>query len=335
MEIVSEPDMRSPEEARAYLVKLRADPALHRRQQGEHGGRATSAATPTSRCGRAGTAEFGTKVEVKNMNSFRAVVQRAASSRSSARPRCSTRGERIAQETRGWVEDRRRHGQPALEGAGPRLSLLPRARPAADDARRRRRRSDPRAAARNCPMRSTARFEARLRPAALRGAPAHGDASPRRLLRARAVGCRRQATSEALDRYARADRKLDDRRLRATAARGGIGDRRSAGISRQNLYAYDRARRERHDHRSRSPRPCSRRCSHTGKPAADVVQELGLEQISGADEIGGIVEGVIAGEPKGGRANTAPGSRRRSSFSSGRRCARRAAAQIRRRSPRS
>ena len=31
----------------------------------------------------------------------------------------------------------------------------------------------------------------------------------------------------------------------------------------------------------------------TGKAPADVVRELGLEQISGADELGGIVDGVI------------------------------------------
>ena len=39
MEIVSEPDIRSPEEAGAYLRKLRIDPALSRHLRRQHGGR--------------------------------------------------------------------------------------------------------------------------------------------------------------------------------------------------------------------------------------------------------------------------------------------------------
>ena len=37
MEIVSDPDMRSPEQAREYLVNLRQIPSLPRRQHGGHG----------------------------------------------------------------------------------------------------------------------------------------------------------------------------------------------------------------------------------------------------------------------------------------------------------
>ena len=47
--------------------------------------KAASAATPTSRCARAGTTTLGTKVEIKNMNSFRAVETRDRRTRSSAR----------------------------------------------------------------------------------------------------------------------------------------------------------------------------------------------------------------------------------------------------------
>jgi aspartyl-tRNA(Asn)/glutamyl-tRNA(Gln) amidotransferase subunit B len=36
----------------------------------------------------------------------------------------------------------------------------------------------------------------------------------------------------------------------------------------------------------------------TGKPAADVVRELGLQQISGSDEIAAIVDQVLAANPK-------------------------------------
>ena len=52
---------------------------------------------------------FGSKVEVKNMNSFRAVRARAASSRSSARRKILDAAATASpQETRGWVEERRR-----------------------------------------------------------------------------------------------------------------------------------------------------------------------------------------------------------------------------------
>ena len=36
----------------------------------------------------------------------------------------------------------------------------------------------------------------------------------------------------------------------------------------------------------------------TGKPPAAIIKDLGLEQISGSDEIGGIVDGVLEANPK-------------------------------------
>src|SRR5204862_1125055 len=52
-----------------------------------------------------GSSEFGAKVEVKNMNSFRS-VQRALEFEVARQTELLERGERIVQETRGWVEDR-------------------------------------------------------------------------------------------------------------------------------------------------------------------------------------------------------------------------------------
>jgi Asp-tRNA(Asn)/Glu-tRNA(Gln) amidotransferase B subunit len=40
MEIVSKPDLRSSDEAKAYLTKLRIDPALSRHLRRQHGRRA-------------------------------------------------------------------------------------------------------------------------------------------------------------------------------------------------------------------------------------------------------------------------------------------------------
>ena len=145
MEIVGEPDMRSPAEARAYLVKLRQilryiGVSKANMEEGNFRCDANISLRPI------GATEFGSKVEVKNMNSFRAVysalqfeVERQTAELDAGRPHRA--GD--ARLGRG----RRQHGQPALEGAGARLPLLPRAGPAARHARRRVRR---RASARSC-----------------------------------------------------------------------------------------------------------------------------------------------------------------------------------------
>jgi aspartyl-tRNA(Asn)/glutamyl-tRNA(Gln) amidotransferase subunit B len=102
MEIVSEPDMRSPEEARAYLVKLRQvlrflGTSNANMEEGNFRCDANVSLRP------AGSTAFGSKVEVKNMNSFRAVY-RALQFEIVRQSKALDAGERIAQETRGWVE---------------------------------------------------------------------------------------------------------------------------------------------------------------------------------------------------------------------------------------
>ena len=129
MEIVTEPDIRSPAQARAYgetlRELLRAIGAINADMEaGACGSRATSA------CGRWAPAAFGTKVEVKNLNSFRS-LERALEFEVARHAEALERGEPLVQETRGWDEDARPHDRPALQGGGERLPLLPRARPAA------------------------------------------------------------------------------------------------------------------------------------------------------------------------------------------------------------
>jgi aspartyl-tRNA(Asn)/glutamyl-tRNA(Gln) amidotransferase subunit B len=102
MEIVSEPDMRSPEEARAYLIKLRQilrflGTSNANLEEGNFRCDANVSLRP------AGSTEFGSKVEVKNMNSFRAVY-RALQFEIERQTKALDAGQRIAQETRGWVE---------------------------------------------------------------------------------------------------------------------------------------------------------------------------------------------------------------------------------------
>src|SRR4029077_7832997 len=102
MEIVSETDISSAEEAEAYLAELKAvlsyigvsDVKMH---EGSLRCDATVSIRPR------GATELGTKTEVKNMNSFRS-VGRAVKHEIERQRQCVETGERIVQETRGWDE---------------------------------------------------------------------------------------------------------------------------------------------------------------------------------------------------------------------------------------
>ena len=104
MEIVSEPDMNSPEEARLYLVKLRSilrylGVSTGNMEEGSFRCDANISIRP------AGSTELMGKVEVKNMNSFRAVF-RALEYEAQRQREAIAKGEKIPQETRGWVDDK-------------------------------------------------------------------------------------------------------------------------------------------------------------------------------------------------------------------------------------
>jgi aspartyl-tRNA(Asn)/glutamyl-tRNA(Gln) amidotransferase subunit B len=102
MEIVSEPDLRSPEEARAYLEKLKAiisylDVSDCKMEEG------------SLRCDAnvsvrlQGKEEYGTKTEIKNMNSFKS-LQRALAYEVERQIEVLGNGGRVIQETRAWDE---------------------------------------------------------------------------------------------------------------------------------------------------------------------------------------------------------------------------------------
>ena len=103
MEIVGEPDLRSAEEARAYLTELHSILQYT-------GVSAANMEEGNFRCDanisvrRRGDAELGVKVEIKNMNSFRAVF-RALEYEASRQTELVESGGRVVQETRGWVEN--------------------------------------------------------------------------------------------------------------------------------------------------------------------------------------------------------------------------------------
>lgn len=103
MEIVGEPDLGSPEEARQYLVKLRSilqylDVSTGNMEEGSFRCDANISIRPE------GGDESLAKVEVKNMNSFRAVY-RALEYEAQRQRKAASEGKRLTQETRGWVED--------------------------------------------------------------------------------------------------------------------------------------------------------------------------------------------------------------------------------------
>jgi aspartyl-tRNA(Asn)/glutamyl-tRNA(Gln) amidotransferase subunit B len=104
MEIVSKPDIRSPEEAAVYLRALRAILIYLRVCDGnmEEGSMRCDANVSLR---PRGTAELGTKVEIKNMNSFRN-VQHALEYEIKRQARALDGGQRIVQETRLWDPDR-------------------------------------------------------------------------------------------------------------------------------------------------------------------------------------------------------------------------------------
>ena len=103
MEIVSEPDLRTPEEAAEYLRTLREilvylDVCDGNMEEGSFRCDANVSVRP------AGATELGVKVEVKNMNSFRN-VQRALEYEIRRQIKALREGEALVQETRLWNAD--------------------------------------------------------------------------------------------------------------------------------------------------------------------------------------------------------------------------------------
>ncbi len=102
LEIVSEPDLRSPEEAYAYLVSLKAIlQYLEVSDCNMEEGSLRCDANISVR--KKGETQFGTRAEIKNMNSFKA-VQKAAQYEIERQINVLENHERVIQETRLWNE---------------------------------------------------------------------------------------------------------------------------------------------------------------------------------------------------------------------------------------
>ncbi|MGQ9593059.1 MAG: Asp-tRNA(Asn)/Glu-tRNA(Gln) amidotransferase subunit GatB [Anaerolineae bacterium] len=106
LEIVSEPDIRTPEEARQYLIHLRTilrylGVSTGDMEKGAMRCEANVSVRPK------GSRELGTKVEVKNLNSFRS-VKLALEHEIARQIAVLERGGRVEQVTMGWDEVRGR-----------------------------------------------------------------------------------------------------------------------------------------------------------------------------------------------------------------------------------
>jgi aspartyl-tRNA(Asn)/glutamyl-tRNA(Gln) amidotransferase subunit B len=104
MEIVTEPDIRTAEQARRYAEELQLllrsiGASEADMERGQMRVEANVSLRPR------GTEAYGTRVEVKNMNSFRA-VERAIAFEIERQAAALDAGEVLLQETRGWSEER-------------------------------------------------------------------------------------------------------------------------------------------------------------------------------------------------------------------------------------
>jgi len=104
MEVVSEPEISSPEEARDYLIRLRnilryLGVSTGNMEEGSFRCDANISIRPLA------SKEFLPKVEVKNMNSFKAVYQ-ALEYESKRQQELLEEGGETVQETRGWIEEK-------------------------------------------------------------------------------------------------------------------------------------------------------------------------------------------------------------------------------------
>lgn len=104
MEVVGEPDLRSPEEARQYLIKMRSilqylGVSTGNMEEGSFRCDANISIRPEN------STDLLAKVEIKNMNSFKAVY-RALEYEARRQRKAVAEGKKLVQETRGWVEEK-------------------------------------------------------------------------------------------------------------------------------------------------------------------------------------------------------------------------------------
>lgn len=104
LEIVTEPDLHSAEEVRVYATKLRSILQYLGVNSGDMQ-KGVMRIEPNVSVRPLGSEVYGTRTEIKNLNSFRA-IERSVEYEIARQVECLQRGGRVVQETRGWDEVR-------------------------------------------------------------------------------------------------------------------------------------------------------------------------------------------------------------------------------------
>ena len=285
MEIVSEPDLRSAEEAGGSTCASCARSCAISAPATATWRRARCAATPTSRC--AGRAEpYGTRCEIKNVNSVRFVMQA------------------IEYEARapGRADRGRRHGR-----AGDAAVRCRARRDPADALARRRRTTTAISPTPTCCRWCWSRHWVER----IRAQPARAAGREEGALRARvrpAGRGRRRARRRARDRRVfreggRGPRRRRRRRTGSSAIcsaplnQGRHGHRASRRSSADEPRRADRPDRRRHDLGPASPRTCSRDGRDRAGAARASSRSKGLRQVTDTGAIEPIVDRLIADNP--------------------------------------
>ncbi len=102
LEIVTEPDLHSAEEVRAYAMALRNILRYCEVNSGDMQ-KGVMRIEPNVSVRRRGAAQLGTRTEIKNLNSFRA-LERAVAYEIERQAQLLQEGKEVIQETRGWDE---------------------------------------------------------------------------------------------------------------------------------------------------------------------------------------------------------------------------------------
>ncbi len=284
VEIVTEPDLRSAEEAKAYMEKLKAileylDISDCKMQEGSLRCDANVSIRPV------GATEFGTKSEIKNLNSFKS-VQKGIEYEEKRQAEVLDDGGKVVQETRTWDEERS-------------ITLSMRSKEQAHDYRYF---PDPDLPpfivekawvdemARTMPELPGARRERLMKDFALSEYDASGIVSSRAM-----AEYFDQTVAHTKDAKGVANWLLGD--VSAWLNNNGAEDVRAFPVSAENLAAMVELINK-GVISSKIAKTVFEEMAASGKAPADIVKEKGLEQISDSGALEGIVDAVIAKNPQ-------------------------------------
>jgi aspartyl-tRNA(Asn)/glutamyl-tRNA(Gln) amidotransferase subunit B len=290
MEVVTEPDVRTAEQARRYAEELQlllrtigaSDADMER---GQLRVEANVSLRPR------GTEAFGTRVEVKNMNSFRS-VERAVAFEIERQAAILDAGETLRMETRGWADDRGEtyHMRSKETSDDYRYFPEPDLPPLRVDAAWQR---DIQAGLPELPGKRRARYETDLGLSAYDATVLVGDADATRLFEATlaAVAGSRAGAGDGPDAKAVANWVTGDYlRLRNAAEGHHVAVEPTELATLLRLVADGAINRT-------SAREVLEAHATSGETVAAIVDRLGLRQISDTDALGRIVDEVIAANP--------------------------------------